>query len=93
MNSYKQYFLVVLSVALASCASSSGTSAETVASANDDGVICEKEAKVGSRLGKMVCTTRAEREEAMRITQEQRRTRLRTRSGTDEAAGDVSVGN
>lgn len=76
MNRYKQVFLAALSGALVSCASSTGT--EAVAMADDDGLICRKEASIGSRLGHTVCTTRAEREEAARITQEQRRTRSRT---------------
>jgi hypothetical protein len=89
MNIYKQIYLAGLALALASCASSNDTSADAFANTNDDGVICKKEPKVGSKLGKMVCTTRAEREEAARITQEQHRTRSRT--GVTE--GEISPEN
>lgn len=59
----------IFSVAVLGCAETP-TDANGNAIANNEGVICVNQADMGSRLGKRVCTTRAEREEAARITRE-----------------------
>ncbi|MDH5621652.1 MAG: hypothetical protein OEY74_06185 [Gammaproteobacteria bacterium] len=78
MNINKPVFLMALCVTLASCASSTAIDTDAVAATDNEGLICRKEPTVGSRLGHTICTTRAEREEAARITREQHRTRSRT---------------
>lgn len=71
--SFKHIFsIIIFGVAALGCAQTP-TDAEgnAIAAANDEGVICVKQADMGSRLGKRVCSTRAEREEAARITREE----------------------
>jgi len=57
-------------VALGCAQTPTDADGNAVADANSEGVICVNQADMGSRLGKRVCTTRAEREEAARITRE-----------------------
>jgi hypothetical protein len=54
-----------------------------IADANPEGVICVNQADMGSRLGKRVCTTKAEREEAARVTREA----IRNSEHTNPSAG------
>jgi len=68
----------IISAAVLGCAETP-TDANGNAVANDEGVICVNQADMGSRLGKRVCTTRAEREEAARITREAVRNSEHTR--------------
>lgn len=64
--------LVVAMVAVGCAASPSAPDDpgdEMVANSESEGVICRRDAKVGSRLGRTVCTTREQRE---RIAEEAR---------------------
>jgi hypothetical protein len=54
-----------------------------IADTNSEGVICVNQADMGSRLGKRVCTTKAEREEAARVTREA----IRNSEHTNPSAG------
>jgi hypothetical protein len=93
MNIHKILLLVSLLVALGGCASSAvDASGERVADADPEGVICANEATLGSRMTHRVCTTRAEREEAARLTREKYRSREHG-SPTVDGMKPAGVGN
>lgn len=60
--------LFVTAIFATGCAESpsapDGLSDESVSANESEGVICRREAQVGSRLGRTVCTTREQRERA-----------------------------
>lgn len=56
---------------------------ESAAAANSEGVICTRSPDIGSRLDRRTCSTRAEREEAARITKEEITNKQRAESVTD----------
>jgi|GEM_PF-3949472 len=60
--------------------------------ANTDGVVCSRSPEMGSRLDRRVCTTKAERAEAARITREEITNRQRAGTAKDSSA-PVGVGN
>lgn len=54
-----------------------------VANANTERVVCVREPDMGSRLGRRVCSTKAERKAAADITREE----VRSREGVNTATG------
>ena len=66
--------------------------ADKAAVANVDGVVCSRISDKGSRLDRRVCTTKAERAEAARITREEVTNRQRVGTATDSSA-PAGVGN
>ncbi len=82
--------ILAVAVIFAACAETpTDADGNTVAQANDEGVICESRPTIGSNLGRRACTTRAEREEAARKTREEIRNSERPSqpSGGFEPAG------
>ena len=87
-----QIIAAAAAIFITACATSPTDDGNTIAAANPDGVMCVREPDMGSRLGRRVCTTRAERDAAAQITREEitNRQRSETRVITGAPAG---IGN
>ena len=88
------FLMSIFSVAALGCAQTP-TDAEgnAIANADDEGIICVNQADMGSRLGKRVCTSRADREEAARITREEVRNSEHVSQQTTGSAAPAAPGN
>jgi hypothetical protein len=93
MNIQKILLLLSVLVTLGGCATAEvDDGGNAVADTNPEGIICANEATLGSKMTHRVCTTRAEREEAARLTRERYRSRERGSPAID-GIKPASVGN
>lgn len=93
MNIQIKLLLVSIFVALGGCATAPvDDGGQPVADTNPEGIICTNEATLGSKMTHRVCTTRAEREEAARLTRERYRSREHGSPSTD-GLKPAGVGN
>jgi hypothetical protein len=87
MNTIRLLAVSCIAFALLGCAQTpADENANGLSASNPDGIMCRREPDVGSRLGRQVCTTKAERDEAARITREEITNRQRPGAATDGAA-------
>jgi hypothetical protein len=86
MNTIRLLAVSSLVFALGCAQTPADEDADGLSASNPEGIMCRREPDMGSRLGRKVCTTKAERDAAAQITREEITNRQRPGTATDSAA-------